>query len=639
MGGKLTRRRGSDSFIMLGRQSAYGNRVGAMTDGSATKGEIAQYDGASWVNKGNLTSFATISALGAVSSGTTFPGSPATNDILIFSGAGSSLTGYKEADGTTDQTASVKGEVAQYTGSHWQERGILTTLSGISALGAVAAGTSFPASPANNAVIIFSAAADSLTGYAKSAFAAPPETTPAAQGFLMRKRFPFIRNTLDVDAEQTQSESIIGGGADSLNVLDTVGASGELECEVLPEDIAHLLQGLLATPDSDIVVTKVPSPSAIPDLSSGDQTIVSTTHKFPQRIIFPASATDAYRIRGFRRRGRSGGKLRFFEEVVPAGTEERTSMYFVNTLRSIEHGTGNTRKDFVPATSQSTISGLKFDSDAYETKLTMGIEQFEGWSSQMQKGGIPVTAFDIVPASGEFRIGSAGVRLFLTLLASTVNNYKMLTSDTEDVYDYNKTLIATSDRAIGDTIDADAVLTNYPRSNLKYYARWGGSLFFDTPNPEVASDSSLDFTSTEPTAFTDLVLGVNQNLESDEGITGNQERGQPIVGGPGVRQSTLSADIYVESGNTIKTEFVRWQDLYLDNKTARLEVFSFNYLDTGRQYMIHAVAPNCQLTTPPVLTVEGRSQMNRRLEWKLVPTDDSETNELTFRIYSEKKPF
>ena len=43
---------------------------------------------------------------------------------------------------------------------------------------------------------------------------------------------PFTRLTLDTSGAQVQSESIIGGGSDTLNILDTIGASGDLEVEL-----------------------------------------------------------------------------------------------------------------------------------------------------------------------------------------------------------------------------------------------------------------------------------------------------------------------------------------------------------------------------------------------------------------------
>ena len=187
-------------------------------------------------------------------------------------------------------------------------------------------------------------------------------------------------------------------------------------------------------------------------------------------------------------------------------------------------------------------------------------------------------------------------------------------------------------------VDNEARLSNFPLGNLHFYPRWGGTLYF-------AQQILLhELGISDPTPFTDLTLSLNQNYEADEALTGSRERGQPIVGGPGVKQFTLSADVYVVSGNKADYDmgkFVRWQDIYTDNQTERLELYSFNYLDNGRQYLIKVEGKNCQLTTMPVLTVEGRAQMNRRLEWKLVPVDtsDPEERELQVTIYSQFKPF
>ena len=59
---------------------------------------------------------------------------------------------------------------------------------------------------------------------------------------LIRKGFAFVRNTLDPNAERTESESIFGGGRPSGRITGRAGA-GEWEFELLPDDAIHMLLG------------------------------------------------------------------------------------------------------------------------------------------------------------------------------------------------------------------------------------------------------------------------------------------------------------------------------------------------------------------------------------------------------------
>ena len=143
----------------IGRKAA----LSALT--TAAKGDIALRSGSNWVKNGDLTDIDGITTVAAVAvHATAFQGS-SNNDITIFSAAVTSgLTGYEDSGGTA-LTSAAKGEIAQYNGTDWIRRGNLTDLSGITTLGTITDGTSFPSSPNTNDVFIFDGAGTNLAGY------------------------------------------------------------------------------------------------------------------------------------------------------------------------------------------------------------------------------------------------------------------------------------------------------------------------------------------------------------------------------------------------------------------------------------------------------------------------------------------
>ena len=135
---------------------------------AAAKNDIAIRSGSNWIDRGDLiTGFSTIATTATIRSGNSFEGSPVANDIHIFSAnVDSGLTTYVD-ESAAALTSAVIGDIAQYdsTNSRWQRRGNLTDLTGISTVASVSVGTAFPLSAVENAVLVFSGAGTSLTGY------------------------------------------------------------------------------------------------------------------------------------------------------------------------------------------------------------------------------------------------------------------------------------------------------------------------------------------------------------------------------------------------------------------------------------------------------------------------------------------
>lgn len=417
--------------------------------------------------------------------------------------------------------------------------------------------------------------------------------------YMIAKRVPFTRLTLGGDSEQSQSDSIVGGGSDTLNTSGQKGASGILEAEILPEDIIHLLRGLLnpnADPTSRKLAIEPIKAAAVTSTYSDEENLATFTPDesqaaYPSKVkaTFSGSPTLTNAkmiVKGFRKIGRPQVEQFPVTEEIPIANDDAPvfSTKFFTKIESVLlkgiTGTGKVQLDFEP--------------DTYKSELRLNTRnlQFPGWTFQENIGGMPVLANNVIPNAAEITIG-ANIRILLNLIASQVTNRRMLNAPHVEKLVYDETV-------------AGAALTNFPVADLNFYPNWGGALFYGTD--------------TDPTAFTDLTMGVNHNYEPSEGYTGSRFRGEPIVSDDGIRQVTLSWTGFFETGDAATDTFHRWQEYYDDNTTAPIALNMFNYLDTGRQYRIELKGARFQLTEEPTLPVETRGQIPRRIVGKIVPS-------------------
>ena len=425
----------------------------------------------------------------------------------------------------------------------------------------------------------------------------------------VQKRIPFTRLTLGGDSEQHQSESVVGGGSDTLNISGQKGASGILEAEILPEEIIHFLRGIL-NPNSDPKSTKLDPETIFSDAAYTAQPMTTFSKAEPQwpskvkaDFTGATAAADAKMIvKGRRKIGRPDVEQFPVTDMVNIASGTISEAIFSNKL--FIH---------IDSVELINVSGgtveLAFEPDTYKTDLSLNTQnlQFPGWSFQESIGGMPVVARKVVPASAEINIG-ANIRLLMNLLASQVTNRRMLNDEHAEKLTYDETV-------------AGAALSNFPLADLNFYPNWGGALIYG---------EDID-----PTAFTDLTLGVNHNYEPAEGYTGSRFRGAPIVGEDGIRQVTLAWTGFFEHGDHADDVFHRWQEYYDANFTAPIALNMYNYLDDGRQYRIELRGKRFQLTEEPTIPVETRGQLPRRIVGKIVPSENATTpDEIEVSVWS-----
>ena len=422
--------------------------------------------------------------------------------------------------------------------------------------------------------------------------------------YMIQKRIPFTRLTLGGDSEQSRSGSIVGGGSDTLNTSAQKGASGILEAEILPEDIIHLLRGLL-NPNADPTSTKLAvepiKAAANTSLYSDKGNPVTFTPDashaaYPSKVKATFSGAPVLNnakmtITGFRKIGRPEIEQSPVTETVriPSADAPVFSNKFFTKIHSV----------LLEGVSGGTVQ-LDFEPDTYKSVITLNTRNllFPGWTFQENIGGMPVIANNVIPNAAEITINT-NIRILINLIASQVTNRRMLHQPHVERLVYNRD-------DDGTVVLPSAELTHFPVGALNFYPNWGGALLYGDD--------------TDPTAFTNLTMGINHNYEPSAGYTGSRFRGEPIVSEDGIRQVTLAWTGFFEAGDKTTDTFHRWQEYYDDNITAPVALNMFNYLDNGRQYRIELRGAQFQLTEEPTLPIETRGQIPRRIVGKIVPS-------------------
>lgn len=413
-----------------------------------------------------------------------------------------------------------------------------------------------------------------------------------------KNRFVFTRNTLDADIEQLQSESIVGGG-DSKNVRGRIGGGGDWEFELLPETLIQLMLGWF---NPDELPDNNPDVQA-PQISAADITGLKKDAPDAVDLSYPSQLTLAGGglIKGFRRGGKPSDDLFPVQETVAANGKTKN---FYTRIRSIA----------------DSVTGITADPDTKIVELTLNSlgNQFAGWTSQMAKGVMPVSALRVIPNSFSINVSNTA-RLVMNVLASRVINNSLITDINDLAYQIPK-----------------AVLDTFGREPLNFFPAWGQALTLGNKGETLDALRTRLNSATPPpiTTTTDLTVAGTHNYVQPQGNAGTPFAGQPVVEDNAVRQTTFNATIFHETDTSeTDNQTILWQQLMVDNATLPAIVRFYNWLDNGRQLMVEIGLREIQLTAVPTLAVESRGQMDRRIAGKSIPESN---DEIVMKVWCER---
>lgn len=488
---------------------------------------------------------------------------------------------------------------------------------------------------------------------------------------LIPRRFPFVRNTLDPTAETTASESIVGGNVATPDIITSRSAEGEWEFEVLPEDVIHLLLGWFnpqTLPANTAIVSRTGA-GVIPTAkitthaaANGRQTIsVDNTGNSPPiadtwpgklKINFPASGdldgSGTVTILGEQRRSRSNNFNSTVTETIAA------------TAAQLEHTNGITVSKFYRKIDKIVLSGfstfaattekptLTFLADTQKATLALHPlgALFAGWSSQMVKASTPYIAYDIVPNSFRLSVSAGSMRLTLTLIASFVQEGRVLIKPLEVAYKLPKfdrpetgsTELAAYETTASRQTDQKEVLDNFPYKNLNFYPSNGTAVALGEPGQTLADlQTAVEADTATIVTVTGIEINGTHNYGEPGGFNGDPVGGEPTTAAGQTREVSVSATILHETdqdyGDDNKTVF--WQDRYFEGQEIPIIIRNYNWAPDGRQNLIETRLPNCKLSEVPGLPVEGQGEASRTLAFSASPTATGSANEIEMDVYSQ----
>lgn len=488
---------------------------------------------------------------------------------------------------------------------------------------------------------------------------------------LIPRRFPFVRNTLDPTAETTESESIVGGNAAAQDIIASRSGGGEWEFEVLPEDVIHLLLGWFnpaTLPTNEDIVSRTGA-GVIPAgkitnaaAASGRQTItIDNSGNAPPladiwpgklKIKFPGSgALDGpgqVTIFGEQRRSRSNNFNSQVTETLSATAEQLEASDGITTskfYRKIDKLVLSGFSAFAETTEKPTLTFL---ADTQKAALTLHplSALFAGWSSQMVKAGTVFIGYDIVPNSFRLSVTPSGMRLVLTLIASFVQEGRVLLQPLEVAYklpkydrpETGKTELAAYETTADSQNNQKEVIANYPFKNTNFYPSNGTAVALGEPGQSLADlVTAVEANTATIVPINDIEINGTHNYADPGGFTGDPVGGEPTTAEGQTREVSVSATIVHETDQDYSDDnkTVFWQDRYFEGQEIPIIVRNYNWAPDGRQNLIESRFPNCKLTEVPGLPIEGQGQANRRLAFGASPTGTGSSNEIEMHVYSQ----
>ena len=490
---------------------------------------------------------------------------------------------------------------------------------------------------------------------------------------LIPRRFPFVRNTLDPTAETTESESIVGGNAPTQDIIASRSGGGEWEFEVLPEDVIHLLFGWF-NPETLPTNEEIVSRAGAGVIPAGKVTVAAAATAEKRQTITIDNKGNAPPIADtwpgkLKLKFPSGGALDGAGHVTIFGEQRRSRSNNFNsqvtetlpaTAAQLEGSDGITTGKFYRRIDRVVLSGfsafattsekptLTFLADTQKAALTLHPRSalFAGWSSQMVKASTVFIGYDIVPNSFRFSVTRTGMRLVLTLIASYVQEGRVLIQPLEVAYklptfdrpETGKTELAAYETTAESQNDQKEVLANYPFKNTNFYPSNGTAVALGEPGQSLEDlQAAVEDNTATIVPITNIEINGTHNYADPGGFTGDPVGGEPTTAEGQTREVSVSATIVHETdqdySDANKTVF--WQDRYFEGQEIPIIIRNYNWAPDGRQNLIETRMPKCKLTTVPNLSVEGQGEANRTLAFGASPTGTGSPNEIEMHFYSQ----
>lgn len=454
----------------------------------------------------------------------------------------------------------------------------------------------------------FALGRNNVRGQKITTFNAPDNTQDPRVPGMTQKRFPFSEFAINELSEAIANNLITGFGSRAAAVFGQFSAGGRIVTGVIPQDIFHLLMGILnsdslptSTKIADISKAssnkdEIKASAAIADITTTatvSRQVNTEGGKPPSRVKFtfdavPTAGTIV--LTGHRKIGRHEKDFFTVRETLTPRAATVYSTKYITQLDSVV---------FTGITGATNV-GLDWDSNTYETegKFNTSAAQFPGWTVQGSDGGQPFVAEDITPVSMNISIGTGGVSLTIEVVGTRKDELRILTSDA-DVYEF-----------------PEAELSHFPLGSDRQQPVWGSSFWYGG----------------EVVQATNIEIAANLNLGTDDAFDGSRFVRNVVQDGN--REIDFNPTLRFVSGTQASDVFAKWQEIFRNDERSALIFRGYNYHGNGARELIEIRCPSSQLVTNEIVS-SGAGPIDRRLAFYGLPSA-GETSEIIVRTETQE---
>ena len=229
---------------------------------------------------------------------------------------------------------------------------------------------------------------------------------------------------------------------------------------------------------------------------------------------------------------------------------------------------------------------------------------FTGWSMESQIGKESRIGLTVVPSSAQFNVSDT-IRLSIDMLARAVYPRRTIEGGVFD-----------------EKLTNDSDIVNDSFGDSEFFTDYGGCLLIydgatsdkeDRDNPDLVIFDSYDLT-------------YNPGLQYRTGKDGSRIQSGIERADAG---ATITGNVVVnfETGDDPADDFFKWDEHYRDNVLSTVELFTFFWTDTGKEYYHRIKLPNVQLTAGSETPVSSPGTIKRTLAIEAVVDNEEDVVE------------
>ena len=445
---------------------------------------------------------------------------------------------------------------------------------------------------------------------------------------LSRIKRAFVEHSLEPSGELRRSDSIRGSVFPGKSQSGKIGGTARIVTEVFRNNMLEYVQGILnadpETESDDVADTEVFATASRTFVASTDlvletvdpggsagtgQILLDSQPTTPSRIqITVAGAEDdtVITIVGKRKYGLGQYDLAPVTEDVGGGLTPLVSGVAPRTVNSFHTIDKITIRDGHGLTGAANLTIEAFP-ELRSTLFKARSSIFTGWSMESQIGKESRIGLTVVPSSAQFNVSDT-IRLSIDMLARAVYPRRTIEGGVFD-----------------EKLTNDSDIVNDSFGDSEFFTDYGGCLLiYDVdetsdkkmvPNPDLVIFDSYDLT-------------YNPGLQYRTGKDGSRIQSGIERADAG---ATITGSIVVnfETGDdpADADDFFKWDEHYRDNVLSTIELYTFFWTDTGKEYFHRIKLPNVQLTAGSETPVSSPGTIKRTLAIEAVVDNEEDVVE------------